>query len=718
MSNASWVCEVSNFPKGDPVRKRSILLLAATLSICSPRLYADSLTTDTVEVVGQHHFLDENTSGITNLPLPVEKVPQSVSLINNDFAKAADLKTSAELAQYSVGGLWASYSPSYGNQIWLRGFDAGYAIDGLTVGDRMAEPDSAIVERYEIVKGPASVVYGAQSPGGIVNLVSKTASPDMPSYLSVSGGSWGRVRLEGQASGTLNSSGTVRGIGVAAHEESDSFVDFVKYKKSVIYGGLDFDLAKDLTGFVRASYQRLENTPFNGPPTYPDGSMVPLDRSFFIGGANLVNVSNAARLNGGLAWQTSDLWSFDLKGMYQKTTHEGGNNYPYGYIATDGSFPLGGERFNDWQVDDYTVAASATRKLDDFGLADSSLSANVRYQHYRYYVDEYVSPLVNTSGLTPNINNGDQSISNIFNSLVPGTNTYQQDQAMRYLTGSMQAVVKVANPLTVVGGISYSQPKIDQQINFGATKSLDPGGQTSYRGALIYEPIKGLNFYGSYSESYQPNLRVDANFEVLPPLEGKQYEIGAKYLPNGRILLTAAVFEARVSNVPVYDTSIGGEAIYKASDVRHRGLELEATGRLTDRWQVKGGFALLDPKVTKDPVHPQNDGETRPWIPRITGNLFATYAYSKELAISGGARYVGPVMTYDNSSSSPTADIAPYSVFDAAMSYSFDRWLLQMNVKNVFDKHYSVPSPYFQALWAGLYPGEPRSMALSARRDF
>jgi len=204
---------------------------------------------------------------------------------------------------------------------------------------------------------------------------------------------------------------------------------------------------------------------------------------------------------------------------------------------------------------------------------------------------------------------------------------------------------------------------------------------------------------------------------VLPPLKGEQYEVGAKYMPTGRLLLTAAVFDIRESNIPVFDTQIGIESLYKAQAVRHRGLELEATGQIAERWQVKAGVALLDPKVTEDPKNPVNDGETRPWLPKTTANVYTDYEFRNGISVGGGARYVGSVKTYDNSSS-PTPDISSYTVFDAAIGYSIDRWRLQLNLKNLFDEHYYVSTPIFQALWAGLYPGEPRSVALSARMDF
>ncbi|WP_037406833.1 TonB-dependent receptor, partial [Shinella sp. DD12] len=169
------------------------------------------------------------------------------------------------------------------------------------------------------------------------------------------------------------------------------------------------------------------------------------------------------------------------------------------------------------------------------------------------------------------------------------------------------------------------------------------------------------------------------NRDVLPPVRGRQYELGAKYLVNRRLLLTASLFDIRESNVAVYDTMVDGEALYRSADVRHRGLELEATGQITDRWQLKGGLALLDPKVTNDPEHPVNNGETRPWLPRTTASLYTSYDFVGSITLGGGMRYVGSVKTYDRSSS-PTPAIAAYTLFDASIGYTHDRWRLQLNL--------------------------------------
>ena len=185
-----------------------------------------------------------------------------------------------------------------------------------------------------------------------------------------------------------------------------------------------------------------------------------------------------------------------------------------------------------------------------------------------------------------------------------------------------------------------------------------------------------------------------------------------------RLLLTAALFQIDERNVAVYDTMVDGEALYRASSVRHRGLELEATGQIISGWQIKGGVALLDPKITNDPSNPINDGETRPWLPKVTADLFTSYDIAKGISISGGIRHEGAVKTHDRSSALATPDLRAYTLFDAGLGYTFGKWHAQANLKNLADKHYYVSTPIFQSLSAGLLPGEPRSFSVSLRRDF
>src|SRR3984885_14338284 len=178
-----------------------------------------------VTVTAPYQFLSADTSVTTNLPLPVEKVPQTINIVSNDFINAANLKTLGEIAEYTPGATNNGSDLNLGSTISLRGYPAQKEVDGLSDNDTGFEPDYAIYDRLEVVQGPSSVVYGVSTPGGLVNFVTKSATPQTVDYLSAQVGSWNNFRIEGQVAGALDADGHVRAIGVVVRDQGDSFIN-------------------------------------------------------------------------------------------------------------------------------------------------------------------------------------------------------------------------------------------------------------------------------------------------------------------------------------------------------------------------------------------------------------------------------------------------------------------------------------------------------------
>ncbi len=664
-------------------------------------------------VVSGYRYLAEDTSGTTGLPLPIEEVPQSISLVSQDFLKAADLKSLGEVAQYSPGALFAGNQEGFGSIVKLRGFTAGSAVDGLTVGMLDYDPDYATIERMEIVKGPSSVVYGAASPGGLINLVTKAARANTPNYVEALGGSWGRWRLEGQVAGALNSSGSIRAIGVAAHEEANSFMTDISSGKTVLYGGIDADIASGLTGYVHAAYERYRRTGFDGIPTLPDGTPAPVDRSFFIGSRDLVLITTVKRVSAGLDWKVSPDWSVSLKTNFQDANTHGAA--PYGFdLQPNGDFSYQIQNLLKNDKRDFSIGASSILKLDGVGMAESFISASAIYHETS----------LNAVGSTPQIDGSDTGTANIFDgvkaieatiasAVFPGP-IYHYGQRLKYLTLSGQAVLKVTSWATLLGGLSWSKPDNSTRLD-SPWQDFSGNSKMSYRAALTVEPITGLNLYGSYSESFQPQLKIDIAGRILQPLTGRQYELGAKYVsPDRRLLLTGALFDITQANLGMFD-QIGpdGTDRYRAiGETRHRGLELEAIGRITGSWQVNAGFTLLDAKIKKDD-DPTVIGKDETYLPRTTASLYTSYDFNFGLFLGAGVRFVNAVKTsFDGS----TRDLPAYTLVDGSAGYNLGKWRLQLNLKNIFDKRYYINN--YQTLFYGNVVGEPRSVTVSLRRTF
>lgn len=692
--------------------------MVAQIALCASTAQAQTTQAEDAQapaastdiVVTGYRYLSEDTSGTTGLPLSIEDVPQSISLVNQDFLKATDIKTLGEVAQYTPGALFDGNPGGFGSAVKLRGFAAGNAVDGLNVGLLDFEPDFATLDRLEIVKGPTSVVYGAANPGGIINQVTKGAHANTPSYIQALGGSWGRWRVEGQVAGALNAAGTLRAIGVAAHEEAGSFIKRINSNKTVLYGGLDADVTDTLTAYVHGGYEQYRRTPFDGIPTFPDGSSPPVSRSFFVGSGDFNLVTRVKRVNGELSWKASSSWSVTLKLNYLYYNTTGQTGFGFG-LQPNGDFSLAAQKFTRNDQESFSAGLSSLYKLDDLGLAGSFVTVAGNYQSYDTHSNGLIPDLPDD---TANIFDGIGAIENKLNAAQYPGSAYGLTRSLRYLTLSGQANIKIAEPLTLLGGVSWSRPDVSKQSGTRPREDFSGDSQVSLRLAATLEPIKGLNFYASYSKSFQPQLFIDSRGNVLPPLTGEQYEIGVKYVsPDRRLLLTGALFDIGQANQARYDQTIDLIDRYAAiGRVRHRGLELQAVGQISKGWQVNAGFSLLDPTIRKDD-DPALVGKTVTFLPRTTASVYTSYTLDSGLFLGGGVRYVGSVKTaFDGS----TRDLSSYTLVDASAGYSFDRWRLQLNLKNLFDKHYYINN--YQTLFYGNVVGEPRSFTVSVRTDF
>ncbi len=682
-----------------------------------------------VVVIGRYEFLSADTSGATNLPLPIEKVPQSISLVSEGFIKAADLRSLGEIAQYTSGALNVGDSEGFGTSVKIRGFESLTAFDGLNVGvlsGSTYEPDYAIIDRLEIVKGPSSVMYGVSSAGGLVNFVTKSATADTPDYVSLQYGSWNSTRLEGQVAGALTPAGTLRAIGVAVYDRGNSFITDVDHSSVVVYGGLNWQGTDSVTAFLHGGYERHLRTSIDGVPTEADGTPARLPRSFLIGSPDMQLRSEVWHTEANVSWHVNDLLDLSLKGNLRRVTNRGVSPYSFG-LEEDGTLGLAIQDFSAGIHDnDFAVGLSGILHFDALGLANSFLSLSAMYQDARsigaggqaIFTGRFASPDPDTPVLgVVNIREGQAAVEEAFNTaILTGPQTFYEIQS-KTLTLSAQSWIRIIDRLSLLAGASFAKPHVSSETD-GVLQHFDSGNQMSYRGGLVYEFPKDINAYLSYSQSFNPQTTIDVNGAVLPPIIGKQYETGVKYRPaGGRLLLSAALFHILQRNQGEFDTQIDGLDRYApVGELTHKGVELEAVGRLRPNWQINAGYAYLDAKVTES-----SDvtvvGKREVFLPRQTASLFSTFTLDKGplkgLSFGAGVRYVGAEPTaYDGS----TREIPGYALVDASAGYGNAGWTIQLNAHNLFSRHYYINN--YNTLFYGNMVGEPFNVALSIRRDF
>jgi iron complex outermembrane receptor protein len=243
------------------------------------------------------------------------------------------------------------------------------------------------------------------------------------------------------------------------------------------------------------------------------------------------------------------------------------------------------------------------------------------------------------------------------------------------------------------------------------------------RAGLVYRYTNELSFYGSYTESFKPNSTIaplSGSSAVLDgsiaPEEAKSWEVGARLEMPGRVTGNLALFDIKKRNVLVANAE-GPVTLYSAAgEVRSRGLEVDLSGQLSDRWSMIGSYAYTDAEVTQDPVY---KGKQLQNVAKNSGSLSAVYDFGTivggdQLRVGAGARYVGERA----GNAVNDFDLPSYTVADAFATYDTQldgqRVKFQLNVKNLFDRTYytSAASRFFVSM------GDSRQVTLSSTLEF
>ena len=292
-----------------------------------------------------------------------------------------------------------------------------------------------------------------------------------------------------------------------------------------------------------------------------------------------------------------------------------------------------------------------------------------------------------------------------------GTNT--QDTAGFYV----QDLIELAPQWKALLGVRYDV--FDQEYADDLTnKELSRTDTTwSPRVGLVYQPDHVQSYYVSVSRSYQPSAEMFAlstTNQDLEPEETTNFEIGGKWdLLDNRLALTAALFRLERTNMKTTDPANPTKLVL-AGEQRTDGLELTASGQLSEKWQVYAGYAYLDAEITKSNSRTNgiaNEGQTPTLTPRHSANLWLVRSLTQEWRVGMGANYVDDRYTaLDNQVVMPA-----YTTVDAALLYNQPKWDMALRLRNVFDKDYYASAHGSVDL---ITPGAPRTLELSTNYRF
>jgi iron complex outermembrane receptor protein len=700
-----------------------ILPLPALAQSASPAQSGPAIQLNPVTVTGTGGATDagatagyqpKRSSLATGTDAPLLDVPQAVNVVPSQVLQDQGVRTLDE-ALYNVSGITQTNTLGSTQDAFIRrGFgdnrDGSVMRDGL----RTALPRSftAAADRVEVLKGPATMLYGIIDPGGLVNVVSKKPEQQQQGSASLWGTSFGGGGGSFDITGPISSTGLAYRV-IGDIQDTDYWRNFgvirqTTFAPSVAWYGESTTL--------RFAYEHTQyKEPFDrGTIFFPGTSRAvntPRERRFdepfnvTQGGSDLFQAEGTHRFN--------QDWSVRFNYAYSHNWYKDNQARVTAFNGTTGVATRRSDATQDSNVGVHAVRADTVGHFTFAGLGHELLFGTA-YDYSSTLRTNLIRSATNTNFNIYNPIYGRMGPS----SLVVATDS---DQTEKLATSSvyLQDSVSLTEQWILVGGLRYQY--YEQMAGRGRpfNRNTDvEGDEVTPRIGLVYKVTPEMSLYAGYSQSFKPNSQIAVAIGALPPEKGESYEAGVKLELARGISATAAVFDIVKENV-LYSEVVNGVSVNRtAGEVRSRGFEIDVAGQITPDWMLIASYGYTDVEVLKDPV---NKGKSLANVAKHTASLFVTHDFgtlnladADRLRAGVGGRYVGD----RQGDAAGTFTLPDYTVVDAFVAYTLPvkdyPVTLQLNVKNLFDKTY-----YTSAVNnLGVQVGEPLQAIMQAKVVF
>ena len=660
-------------------------------------------------------FVPSELSSASKIGAAPLETPQSVSVITQDQLEVQDATTLAEALRYTPGvqGEAWGFEPRF---TWLkvRGFDAtqtGLYRDGLqlrnvnyAVGYNV-EPYG--VERIEVLRGPASVLYGAGSPGGVVAFQSKRPTPVAQREATVEAGSFGRLQAQADLAGPVPGAGALSYRLVGLARRSGTQVDFVENDRLFVAPALAWRPSPATTWTVLGHVQRDDTGASQALPiegTLEANPLGEVPTAFYTGAPGTDRYDRDE-------WSASSLFEHRIGGTW--TLRQ--NTRAYSSDLDDVTVYATG-----LMDDDRTVTRSVfgtLGRLDGLAL-DQSVRAEVEAGGVGATllagldVQRLDVGLEQTFGGAPSLDlfapDYDQAVDD---APVFASSETDQSQTGLYLQGQFDVADRLVVSLN--GRYDWARTETTNRLADGTATEQDDRAFTG-RAGVVYKLPLGVAPYASYAQSFLPQVGLDADGRPFTPERGRQVEVGVKVQPPSvNAFATVALFDLRREDFLQFDPTTFLQV--QTGAVRSRGVEVEGVASLVGGLDVTAGLTALDVEITET-GNPAELGMRPTQIPAVTASLWADYALPRGplagLGLGAGVRHIGA--TYGDAAN--TIEAPATTLADAAVYYDLDRVRLAVNVQNVFDDAY-VASAFARSSTLVTF-GAGRQVSVGLRASF
>jgi iron complex outermembrane recepter protein len=649
-----------------------------------------------------------NSSVGTKTDTPLLDVPQSIQVIPREVIKDRQTSTITETLR-AIPGI-ASVSDDRGlfTDVRTRGGSTNYLTNGLRdpLASQSGESSSSI-ERIEVLKGPASVLFGQGAFGGTINLVTK--QPLSTPFYAVEGviGSYDLYSGAVDLTGPLNDSKTLLYRLNLFAETSNSFVDFLGRNRIEVAPVLAWKLGKNTDLTVEAKYTRFSDRasfdvglPARGTILDNLNGEIPLNR---FAGVPIRQTFNTFQIGYNLEHRFNENWRLRNAFQFALQSLDGRSfiAFPANLLDDDRTLERSYRDTSLLNEYNYILDTNVVGKFKTGSIQHELLAGFELYRRDFRLISSFGTPdpidLFNPNYDDVNIGPPDFNFDDLTRSDELGI--YLQDK-----------VNLLDNLILVLGGrFDIVSNKVEDFLADATTSQTNTA--FSPRVGLVYKPIPEVSLYASYSRSFLQSIGRSRTGELFQPERGTQYEVGVKADITKKFSTTLALFDITRSNVLNTDPVDPNFSIQTGKE-NSRGVEFFASGEILPGWSVIGGYSYVDARITEDNTLPV--GSRLLNTPLHSASLWTTYEIQKGpvkgLGAGLGLFYVGD----RQGDSDNTFTVPGYLRTDASIFYQRNKFRVALNFRNLFDINYFTNSESDLQV----RPGDPFTVVGSVSFEF
>ncbi|MDP3746103.1 MAG: TonB-dependent siderophore receptor [Phenylobacterium sp.] len=652
---------------------------------------------------------DRRTSTATKTDTPLSDVPQSITVIGEAFMADTAMQSMADVVRY-VPGVTMGQGEGHRDAPTIRGnaSTADFFVDGVR-DDVQYYRDIYNAQRVEVLKGPNAMIFGRGGGGGVINRVTKQASWDPSREIHLEYGSYDHERVTADLNQPLGD--RLAGRLNLLYEDSGSYRDHVSLERWGISPTLTFTARDRLT--LRVLYEHFEDerTVDRGVPSV-NGRPARTSRSTFFGAPDLsYAAAEVDALSATVEYRLSDslvLRNHTTLAQYDKfyqNVFPGGVN-PAQTLASLSAYNNPSQRENLFNQTDL-VWKTQTGSVKHVVLvgAEFGRQETDNFRNTGFFGNTATSinvPLAAPTIFAPAITFRQSATDADNNVVAKVAAVYVQDQ------------IELSAQWQVIAGLRFDSFDLDFHDKRTGQRLNRTDDLVSPRVGVIYKPTDPISLYLSYSKSFLPSsgdqfASLTATSKTLEPEAFENYEAGLKWEINPNLMLSAAVYQLDRDNTTARDP-LNPSVTVQTGSQRTKGFEVGVSGKITEVWEIVGGYAHQEAEITSATVAAPV-GRKAALTPQNTLSLWNKYRMADAWAVGLGLIYQGEMFAaIDNAVTLPS-----FTRVDAAVFHDLTEHVkVQVNVENLLDEDY-FPTAHSNN---NITPGAPRTIRASLTARF